>query len=174
MKYYAPILWLMAGILGVTVGCALLVSCGEHDHDCFNGCASEQEEAEVVYVPVEGPPGPAGEGCRVSRENECAVIQCGVVGDVSVCSGAAGAVGRDGRDGLDGKDGDQGVSPVLITPCPDTASSVAYPERLLRFPDGPVVAFLSSSNYMEQRLVTLVPGQTYVTTDGRNCTFTAE
>jgi hypothetical protein len=51
---------------------------------------------------------------------------------------------------------------------------VAYPERLFRFPDGSVVAFLSSSNYMEQRLVTLVPGQTYVTTDGRNCTFTAE
>jgi hypothetical protein len=178
MKWY-DILIFVAAATWLFVTCNVVTGCGEkpYDPDCANGCDQEEPESPpVVYFYPEAAAGRDGTSCSVSRDLRCADIKCGE-DTARVCDGDSGASGADGKDGLAGRDGHDGsdaASVEVVTPCPETAGLVQYPERLIRIAGGGLVAFLSHPDYMQQRLVVLVLGETYVTTDGRNCQFTAE
>ena len=154
---------------------------------CFvlslSGCNHAKEKGDVGDSGAPGTPGAAGESCTTSTGADgCTILQCGV-STSSICNGTDGSAGergdpgRDGVDGsagVDGRDGVDATPATLVTPCPETAGSVPYPERFIRLAAGSIVAFYSDPDYMRQRLVTLVVGTTYITTDGRNCTYIAE
>lgn len=173
--------WLVLACIATLYMC----SCSAKDHDCYDGCGdtSTGEPGETGEPGASGSDGEAGrdgENCTVSTGSDgCTSIQCGV-STASICTGidgqagASGAPGRDGVAGVDGTDGVDAQAATVVTPCPETAGSIPYPERFIRFADGTTVAFYSSPDYMQQRLVTLVTGATYVTTDGRACVFVAE
>lgn len=112
--------------------------------------------------------------------------------------GVNGTNGVDGVNGTNGVDGSNGVSCYLdyrvdgdyvvcgddetmvksnvevepelelVTVCPNVAGSM--PETFIKV-DDQYLAFLSSNNYMSQRLIVLQENVTYITTDGRNVNF---
>ncbi len=167
-------LLLVAAAVGTLLTLVITACAGESDEP-------QGETGERGEPGTPGEAGDSGEGCTVERVELGAVVTCGnasvfvrdgdtgAKGDTGV--GVAGEAGVPGRDGVDGA---AATGVTLVTPCPDTAASVLYPERLLRFADGAVVAFYSSPDWMYNRLVTLIVGATYVTTDGRACQFVAE
>lgn len=175
-------LLLVATAVGVLL-VLVLTSCSEKDHDCFDGCGDTQEAGDTGE---HGETGEAGASCSVAASvGDCYNIQCGST-SARLCNGTPGTAGEQGERGSAGAIGERGVPGVagaegvdatgitLVTPCPDTAGTVPYPERFIRFADGTVVAFYADPSWDRQRLVTLISGATYVTTDGRNCRFIAE
>lgn len=85
--------------------------------------------------------------------------------------GPAGPTGPQGPAGPTGPQGPPGASYTLksITPCPDN-TSVPFPETLLCLDDTTLYA-VYDGGHGYTRLVALVEGPTYVTTDGRSCVF---
>lgn len=120
--------------------------------------------AEVIHGP-QGPAGPKGEqgvGCSAVTLAVSADLPNG--GALITCGSDAVIV----RNGAQGQKGDSTLAEVIV-PCPDTATS--HSEILLRVDNIVLASFSANQQGGHTRLVVLVPGVQYVTTDGRSCGF---
>lgn len=112
---------------------------------------------QVIFV--QGRPGPVG-----------ATGEAGADG----APGADGATGATGPAGQDGTAGEAGASAVVevIDPC---GPEGAHDEVLLRFTDGgPLFAVYFSHQQKLAFMTELVPGTSYITTDGTGCAFSVD
>lgn len=93
---------------------------------------------------------------------------------LSLCACAEpkdGAPGVNGDAGVPGATGVAGKSPVIevVTLCPTVPGN--YPEILWRLDNGKLYAVYASGANVH---LTEVPPGMYISTDGRNCTFTVQ
>lgn len=87
--------------------------------------------------------------------------------------GIQGEQGETGPQGPQGQQGDPGqdAQVKLITPCPNTASSISHPEKFLCLNQTTLFALYDAGTPGLNRLVELLPYTKYITTDGRGCVF---
>lgn len=117
---------------------------------------------------IKGIPGPAGqrgangEGCSVQAVGASPTLPNG--GALITCGSTSTIV----ANGSDGAPGAASVMEVIV-PCPETAT--AHSETLLRAGNVVIASFSSNAQGDNTRLTVLVPGQGYVTTDNRGCSF---
>lgn len=86
-------------------------------------------------------------------------------------NGVSGKDGTDGTNGIDGQNGKEGTSPIakVVTLC---GSTQPHAEIALNV-NGQWVAYFENNDGTNHRLAVLVPGVTYMSTDGfQTCTFT--
>ncbi len=145
----------------LALGVALLVSAA------LSACGRKQvvieKQVETVVVTKIEP-------CTTAAHENGVVLICGDMDPVLIENGSNGA------NGINGEDGEDGSSTVvtLVTPCQDTAVPQSYPEVLVCIGGETLFAVLTNNDNMRIRLVELLEGVIYNTTDGRSCSFTVE
>lgn len=119
---------------------------------------------------IQSAPVADGTSCYAETRVDGNYVVCGD-SEFKVENGDKGDKGDKGDAGADGKDGEDGSFDGyfdVVELCLE--KSGPYIETLL-YLDGKYLAFLSSSNWKNQRLVILSEGISYNSTDGRNISF---
>lgn len=109
---------------------------------------------------IYGVDGDDGVGCYTETVSNGTNIICG----------DATAFVPNGTNGIDGDDGSFDGTLEYSEVCPEVQPSATYKETLV-YLDGKYLAFLSASNYLDQRLVVLPEDVQFRTTDSRDIRF---
>lgn len=122
-------------------------------------------EEVTIVKPCVTAPDPEGRGY---------FLMCPEQDPVLIPNGQDGQDGKDGQEGQEGQAGQNGKDAQieLVTPCSDIPSNDAHPETFVCINGTTLFAVYDNGTKGQVRLVKLIEGVTYRTTDTRSCVFT--